>query len=475
VLSILIPAYNAEKYIAAAIDSAAGQQIDGGREILVCDDGSTDRTAQIVRAKMRDIPGLKLFALDHNQGVCAARNRLLAEIDPQTDFVTFLDADDVLVENAYQPGLQIMRDRPEVQMTYGKIYIVPTHLLSQGRPLAENPACQPAVTLSAGVFRKALIDQIGRFDHSLVQGEDMDFLLRISEVCDQIVLHNHPILYYRRHATNVTLNIRAMRSGVMRALMLHANRRKANPALFHGKALFRPLDPEEMKVLNQPVRDESYTVVIPAFNAAKTIVETLHSVLGQTVQPARIIVVDDGSTDDTAKLAAAISPLVCVISTPNKGSGAATTTGIAAVNTAIVATVDADDLWHPTKMEMQLAHLLNSESPLDAVLTKMTAFGDTHLKSAPTEASGWTRSTLVIWVESFLRVGAVRDMDHGYGEMIDWFARAKDAGLTFKLLDEPLAHRRIHADSYSFRAGEGQARDYLKVARLALERKRRPG
>jgi glycosyltransferase involved in cell wall biosynthesis len=474
-LSILIPAYNAERYIGAALESAIAQQVEGGTQILVCDDGSTDGTAEIVRTKMQDCANLKLFVQPTNQGVSAARNRLLAELDPTTQFVAFLDADDVLIENAFLPGLRIMQERPEVQMTYGTFYIVLTHLLTLGRPLANGAVPQPGITLSAAVFRKALLDRIGRFDVSLSYSEDTDFLLRINESCDQIVLHDDPVFYYRRHAANATLKLGEVRSGLLRVLLMHTKRLRANPALNGRTTIFRPTETEQSLASYQLNGNHDYTVVIPAYNAAKTIVEALESVLAQTVLPQQIIVVDDGSTDGTAELAKAVSPLVTVISTPNRGSGAATTTGISMVNTAIVATLDADDVWLPAKMAVQLNMLLQGNQRPDAVLARMVPFGDTHLKTAPTEASGWTRSTLVIWVEAFLRVGAVRDMDHGYGEMVDWFARAKGEGLVFALLDDPLAKRRIHTDSYSFRAGAGQAHDYLKVARLALERKRRQG
>ncbi len=474
-LSILIPAYNAERYISAAIDSAIAQQIDISIEILVCDDGSTDSTVDIVRAKMRDCNRVKLFSFGQNQGVCAARNRLLAEVSAQSQFIAFLDADDVLVDHAYRPGLAILQNRPEVQMTYGMFYTVPTHLLTLGRPLANNPPALPGITLSAGVFRKALIDRVDGFDVSLRHGEDTDFLIRIGEICDQIALHDDPVFYYRRHATNVTLNLPAMRKSFLRVVMLHSIRRRANPALLNGAAAFRTTDRHLAGTAYQMNGNSDYTVVVPAYNAARTIVETLQSVLAQTVPPMAIIVVDDGSTDATAALAQSVSPLVSVISTPNRGSGAATTTGIHMVNTAIVATVDADDIWLPDKMALQLAELLNKDTRPDAVLAKMVPFGDTHLKTAPTETSGWNRSTLVIWVESFLRVGAVQDMDHGYGEMIDWFARAKAAGLAFSLLEDSLARRRIHPGSISFQGGAGQASDFLKVARLALERKRKQG
>jgi hypothetical protein len=109
---------------------------------------------------------------------------------------------------------------------------------------------------------------------------------------------------------------------------------------------------------------------------------------------------------------------------------------------------------------------------IDAVITKMRSFGDLHLKNAKEESSGWSRSTLAIWMHAYNSVGEIRDLGHGYGEMIDWFSRAKHAGLKFKLVDDALAYRRIHSDSVSFKANAGQAQDYLKAAMLAFQRKK---
>ena len=246
-LSILIPAFNAAKYIGATIASAVLQRVDGGSEILVCDDGSTDATAAIVRGKMQHIPGLKLFSMGSNQGVCAARNKLLGEIDPLAEFVAFLDGDDVLVDQAYQPALKFLREAADVQMTVGKMQVVPTHVLDRGgAQLAEHPVTT-GVTLSACVFRKSLIRRVGLFDLSFTQVEDIDYLLRIREICTEIVMHDDPVLYYRRHDANATSNLTAMRSGFMHALLLHAKRRKADPRLMTGGGMFRLVDPEMLE------------------------------------------------------------------------------------------------------------------------------------------------------------------------------------------------------------------------------------
>ncbi len=99
------------------------------------------------------------------------------------------------------------------------------------------------------------------------------------------------------------------------------------------------------------------TVVIPAYNAAKTIERALASVLAQTAPAQEVIVVDDGSTDATAHLAQARG--VRVITQTNAGTGGARNAGIRAATGAWIALLDADDEWMPTKLEAQwdaLAH-----------------------------------------------------------------------------------------------------------------------
>jgi glycosyltransferase involved in cell wall biosynthesis len=111
------------------------------------------------------------------------------------------------------------------------------------------------------------------------------------------------------------------------------------------------------------------SVVIPAYNAAKTLRETLDSVLAQTFGDFEVIVVDDGSKDDTAAVASATSdPRVRVISIPNGGVSRARNLGIAESGGALIAFLDADDLWQPTKLERQVA-LLNARPEVGICVT----------------------------------------------------------------------------------------------------------
>ena len=114
------------------------------------------------------------------------------------------------------------------------------------------------------------------------------------------------------------------------------------------------------------------SVVIPAYNAGQTLDQTLASARGQSHRHLEIIVVDDGSTDDTAAVAAAQvaeDPRVSVISQANAGVAAARNAGVAAAEGEFVALLDADDLWAPRKIEQQLAVFARSDARVALVYT----------------------------------------------------------------------------------------------------------
>jgi len=114
------------------------------------------------------------------------------------------------------------------------------------------------------------------------------------------------------------------------------------------------------------MRAESYgaasvSVVIPAYNAAPHLAATLESVYRQTVRPAEVIVVDDGSADATAEIARSFGARV--ISLANKGPSAARNAGVQEASGEFVAYLDADDIWVAEKLATQLAALAAHGTP----------------------------------------------------------------------------------------------------------------
>jgi glycosyltransferase involved in cell wall biosynthesis len=101
-------------------------------------------------------------------------------------------------------------------------------------------------------------------------------------------------------------------------------------------------------------------VVVPAYNAALTIDETLRSIRAQTYGNLEILIVDDGSTDATLEIAcahAACDPRIRIIKQSNAGVAAARNRGVAESTAEFIAPIDADDLWHPTKIQRQMEAL----------------------------------------------------------------------------------------------------------------------
>jgi glycosyltransferase involved in cell wall biosynthesis len=96
------------------------------------------------------------------------------------------------------------------------------------------------------------------------------------------------------------------------------------------------------------------SVIIPTYNRAHIIGDTIEDLLQQTYQNLEIIVVDDGSTDDTHSKLEAFGKRIRWVAQPNAGPAAARNRGIAIATGEIVAFQDSDDSWHPTKIERQV-------------------------------------------------------------------------------------------------------------------------
>ena len=104
-------------------------------------------------------------------------------------------------------------------------------------------------------------------------------------------------------------------------------------------------------------QETKVSVIIPAYNAEEFLERTLRSALRQTHRNLEVLIVNDGSTDRTLSIAEAFSredERIRIISVPNGGVANARNVGIKAASANFVAFLDADDLWHPSKIELQL-------------------------------------------------------------------------------------------------------------------------
>lgn len=228
-VSIILPLYNREAFIDAALRSLLAQQTDCDLDIIVVDDGSSDDGPDIVRGLAERHPCIRIVRTE-NQGVSKARNVGLRQLPPDCDFVTFLDSDDVSTTGRLAADLAEFDAAPEIGLTYGQMTMIDRIDPETLMPATDaNSAIIRSIHVGAAIFRKSLVDRIGFFDESLPQGEDTDFLLRAFETGVPYRLTETNTLYYRQHAGNMTRDKEAVIKFLIHALRRSIIRRRGNP------------------------------------------------------------------------------------------------------------------------------------------------------------------------------------------------------------------------------------------------------
>jgi hypothetical protein len=210
-VSVMMPAFNAERYIGRAIGSLISQTI-ADWELIVVDDGSTDSTSAMVRG-LGD-PRITLIRQD-NRGEAASRNVALEAATGE--YLAFLDADDVFLPHHLECTSGYLRDHPEHAGVYADGYYVtederPLKSLSSRRPGPLSGRLFDALVRSSNVFgppvcvvlRLAVVRTCNlRFDETITIGPDWDFFTHFADVGTFGYVGEHTCLY-RVHRTNIT-------------------------------------------------------------------------------------------------------------------------------------------------------------------------------------------------------------------------------------------------------------------------------
>ena len=210
-VSIVIPTYNCEAYIAETLDSVLGQTFTD-LELIVVDDGSTDRTCEIVASHGSSV---RLLA-QTNSGVCAARNYGIREASGR--YICLMDHDDYWLPEKLALQLEQMLLHPEVGLVYSTF--IWWHPDGEGvfpNPESFNIEEMPGgideefsgwiyhlllldcwIFTSAALIRSEVFKKYGVFDESLPYSEDWDLWLRICREY-QVIKLNKPLTLYRQH------------------------------------------------------------------------------------------------------------------------------------------------------------------------------------------------------------------------------------------------------------------------------------
>ena len=197
-ISVIVPVYNGDRYLAEAIESVLVQDYHP-IEIIVIDDGSTDRTRQVAESFQKHIH----YIYQLNRGAANARNTGLKIANGE--LIAFLDADDTWESKKSNLQLDIFADNPSTEIVLG--YLQRTHSTKSidGNPVFENYD-NPVMALSLGAasIRRSVFDRVGLFDEELQYADDLDWFMRARELNISMKVHTDTVLFYRRHDRNMT-------------------------------------------------------------------------------------------------------------------------------------------------------------------------------------------------------------------------------------------------------------------------------
>lgn len=224
-VSVIVPAYDAEKYLAAALDSIRAQTLSTWQAIVV-DDGSTDGSAAVLE-RYRGDSRIEIIRQEHS-GPAAARNRGLARC--AAEYVAFLDADDLWVPTYLEEMLHELRANPAAVAAFtGWQYVdrtgqpMPQAIIpspSSGRQLRDDLLWRNPLVSSGVVVRRRALDACGGFDTEFTQAQDWDMWLRLLAVGPFIAVPKR-LVWYRTHGENITENVAVAETYRLKVLRRH--------------------------------------------------------------------------------------------------------------------------------------------------------------------------------------------------------------------------------------------------------------
>jgi glycosyltransferase involved in cell wall biosynthesis len=222
-ISCIVPVYNGEKYLAEAIESILKQSYRP-IEIIIADDGSTDRTATVAGRYGKQIRYLR----QANAGTAAARNLGLSAA--AGDFVAFLDADDLWHAEKLSRQMACFRARPALDycVTHVQNFWIP-ELIEEEKKFRDHRMSKalPGYVTGTLLARRDFFNAVGPFNLAINHADDTEWFLRANERGAAMELLSDVLLYRRLHYTNLSrVNASNSRDQYLRVLKTALDRRR---------------------------------------------------------------------------------------------------------------------------------------------------------------------------------------------------------------------------------------------------------
>jgi glycosyltransferase involved in cell wall biosynthesis len=187
IVSVLMPVWNAERFLAAAVQSVL-DQTQRELELIAVDDASTDGSLRILQSFAAKDPRVRVFQNEQNQQIVKTRNRAFREADPRSRYFAIMDSDDVCMPERLAEQLRFLDAHPDHALVGSRITIID----EQGRDIGRrdypctheaiarvltryNPFAQSSVTL-----RRSALEEVGHYDERYTRCQDYDLWFRMA-------------------------------------------------------------------------------------------------------------------------------------------------------------------------------------------------------------------------------------------------------------------------------------------------------
>ncbi len=390
-ISVIIPTYNRAHYIASAVESVLSQNLPKGYglEVLVIDDGSTDNTGKVLK-KFGDqiiykkIKHSGLPAVPRNVGIKVAKGELIA----------FQDSDDLWAKDKLIKQVPVFTDE-KVVLSFGNTKAMSakgtkkakatfdSKQLRQGEKF-ENLISSNVVSTLTVMARKKVLDELGGFDENpdLKAVEDYELWLRIAARYPGGLKSIPEVLaYYRIHEHNISVadDLKALEQIMRVQESVYDKDQFAKPEM--PQQLLKALNTtyrnwSRLKNEREPETKPKVSVVMSVYNGAKHLRKSIEGILGQTFKDFEFIIIDDGSTDSSAKIIKSYKDKrIRLIQQTNHGLVYSLNKGVGLARGELIARQDADDISLPERLEKEVA-LFNENPGLGLVGTFFTYFDE---------------------------------------------------------------------------------------------------
>jgi len=207
------------------------------------------------------------------------------------------------------------------------------------------------------------------------------------------------------------------------------------------------------------------SVILPVYNGARYLGEALESIEQQTAPVGEVIIIDDGSTDDTAKIARESHIVTQYHYQPNQGPQHARNKGLQLATGKLISFLDADDLWQQNKIQRQVAIVCHYEA----------AIGYSRLLGYEAQPFLFLNLGSALFRSEIFEVIGNFDRTLSTIDDLDWFFRAREACVQMSVHHDVVLYHRRHKDNLTKRHAEQNQQDMLRMLHKSLQRRREQG